>query len=177
MIIVNKTTLQVISEQEFRFLHNNISFPAVLSSAALEGTDYEYVTPTTPPVITKYQSLVLGTPYKYSGKIRVKYEVVDNTPPIEEILKEYESAIDSLLDSKAKEFKYNNVYSMISYRGDPNPKFAQEAESMFIWRSAVWTKVNQDLTNYLSSSDTNKTIPTIEDIISQLPEFELVSLT
>lgn len=172
MIIVNKTTLQVVSEQEFRSLHKNISFPAALSSAALQGTDYEYVVPQTAPTTTKYQSLVLGAPYKYSGSIRVKYEVVDNTPSQEVLLKEYESAIDNLLKAKANEYKYDSVYSMISYRGDPNPKFATEAESMFVWRSAVWTKANEILGEYLVTPQA--TLPEIQDILSELPEFTLL---
>lgn len=172
MIIVNKTTLQVVSESEFRSLHKNVSFPAVLSSAALVGTDYEYVIPQTAPATTKYQTLVLGTPYKYSGSIRVKYDVVDNTPSVDVILKEYEVAVDTFLKAKANEYKYDSVYSMISYRGDPNPKFANEAESMFVWRSAVWTKANEILSNNLSTPIDQ--LPTPEQILSQLPEFELV---
>jgi hypothetical protein len=174
MIIVNKTTLQVVSEQEFRSLHKNISFPAVLSSAALEGTDYEYITPQPAPNTSKYQSLVLGSPYKYQGKVRIKYEVVDNTPSTDAILKEYELTLDSLLKQKANEYKYDSVYTMISYRGDPNPKFASEAESMFIWRSKVYTKANELLQAFLSEESSNAQIPSIDQLISQLPDFELV---
>jgi hypothetical protein len=170
MIIVNKTTLKIVSESEFRSLHKNISFPAVLSSACLEGTDYEYIVPQTAPATTKYQSLVLGTPYKYGGSIRVKYDVVDNTPSTQIILKEYESAIDNLLKAKANEYQYDSVYTMISYRGDPNPKFANEAEAMFIWRSKVWTKANELMQEYI---DTGNLPLDTNEVLSQLPEFTL----
>jgi hypothetical protein len=171
MIIVNKTTLQKLSEYEFRQLHPNTSFPSALSNEALEGFEPTY------PQLTKYQSAQLGSPYlNAEDNIVIEYEIITNTPSVEQMLAEYEVAIDAHLDAKAKEHKYNNVYSMISYRNDPNPKFANEAESMFVWRSNVWTTANALVEDYLESLGlgNNPTIPTVESVISSLPEFELL---
>jgi hypothetical protein len=177
MIIVNKTTLQKLSEYEFRQLHPNTSFPSVLSNEALEGFDYEVLQEPTFPQLTKYQSAQLGSPYLDAEEnIVIEYEIITNTPSVEQLLLEYEVAIDAHLDAKAKEYKYNNVYTMISYCNDPNPKFANEAESMFVWRSNVWTTANALVEDYLESVGlgNNPTIPTVESVIASLPEFELL---
>lgn len=175
-MIINKTDLNVVSDYEFRQLHQNVSFPATLTNECLEGFDYTVITPPDYPSLTKYQTASLGNPYRHAGEIKVKWDVVESLPSLEILTKEYELAIDDYINSKAREYKYNDVYSMISYRGDPNPKFAQEAESMFVWRSAVWTKANQDVELYLTSlqTETPLPLPTIEDVISGLPEFILV---
>lgn len=177
MIIVKKSTLEVISESQLRSENKNVSFPSVLSNGALEGYDYEILQEPTFPQLTKYQSAQLGSPYlDAEDNIVVEYEIVTNTPTVEQLLSEYEVAIDALLDAKAKEYKYNNVYTMISYRNDPNPKFANEAESMFVWRSNVWTTANSLVEDYLEAVGlgNNPTIPTVESVIAALPEFELL---
>jgi len=65
---------------------------------------------------------------------------------------------------------------MISYRGDPNPKFANEADSMFVWRSQVWTKANEILGEWLQEMQSNPSTipPSISEVLDELPEFELV---
>jgi hypothetical protein len=175
MTIVKKSDLSIISEDQLRSEYKNVSFPQFLTNDALEGTDYEIVDEGDLPVISKYQSIE-KVAYLDKGKIKLQFNVVTNQPSIEDLLKDYEQAIDSLLNQKANEYKYDSVYTMISYRGDPNPKFAQEAESMFQWRSAVWTKANELLEAYVQTSTQNPStpIPSINDIVSQLPEFTLV---
>jgi len=173
--IVNKNTLEIVSESTLRSLHPNVSFPQVLSEASLEGTDYVLKDNPPLPSLSDYQRVeVVAT--NQDDEVILSYVVITDAPTLDILLKNYEDAIDSLIDAKAKEYKYNNVYTMISYRNDPNPKFAQEAESMFVWRSAVWTKANDMLQVWLQElSEKPSTIPpSIEDLIKELPEFVLV---
>ena len=172
MTIVNKTTLQIVQENEFRNLYKNISFPTIITASALEGFDYVVIDEPEYPTLNKYESANLEA-YRYGGQVRLRWKVIDNRPTNDQLINQYENAIDAMLDAKAREYKYNNVYTMISYRNDPNPKFANEAESMFQWRSKVWTKANEILEQYLTN--TNQTIPDVDNVILQLPVFELIN--
>lgn len=49
------------------------------------------------------------------------------------------AALQSHMDAAAKELGYDDLKTAITYRGDPNPRFAAEAEGFFLWRSAIWT--------------------------------------
>ncbi len=177
MIIINKETLEVTTRQQLQDAHPNTSFPLTLTVESLEGTDFTVVTPTIPSS-GQYEKLSEPVVSIDGEDIVVTYNVIDDLPLLPNLLKTYEKAIDDILSAKALEYNYDNVYTMISYRGDPNPKFAQEAESMFQWRSAVWTHVNTLLTNYLTtisqSGFSKSSIPSMGSILSTLPEFELV---
>lgn len=49
-------------------------------------------------------------------------------------------AIQLTMDTKAQALGYDDLKTAITYRGDPNPKFAAEADGFFTWRSSVWTE-------------------------------------
>lgn len=178
MLIVNTETLEVVTRSQLQAAHPNASFPLTLTEGSLNGTGFKLVQPSPTPSVGQYEKLSDPIVTEEDGEITVTYTVVDDLPSLPNLLKTFESAIDNLLSAKALEYNYDNVYTMISYRGDPNPKFAQEAESMFQWRSAVWTHINTLLTNYLTTISqgglVKESIPSIGSIISTLPEFELV---
>lgn len=176
-IIIDKNALEVVSEASFRSAHPNISFPLVLSEAALEGTDYLLKELPPQPTLLPYQRVELVVT-EVGEDVDLSYNIVTELPSIDILLKNYEEAIDNLIDSKAKEYNYDNVYTMVSYKGDPNPKFDREARSMFLWRSQVWTTVNTLLQNFLSSLGENgldtEEIPSIGNILAALPVFVLL---
>jgi hypothetical protein len=175
MIIVKKSTMSVIDSHQLRRENPNVSFPAVLTNAALEGTDYQIIDNPDQAEIGRFKTAVVGVPYTQGGKIKVDFVVTEKVPPMHEILQEFEAAIDRHLDAKAKEYRYDSVYTMISYKGDPNPKFDREARSMFMWRSAVWTKANEILASYIANPDLKPNeIPNVAYVLSQLPEFDLL---
>jgi hypothetical protein len=176
-IIVNRNTLELISEEEFRQIHQNISFPVALSNSAIENTDFVLVEAPPQQPLPPHQSaeIVISS---QGEEVVASYNIITQLPPLNVLLKTYEEAIDNLIDSKAKEYNYSNVYTMISYRGDPNPKFNQEAESMFLWRSQVWTTANTILQGYITSIGENpldpESLPSIQSILAALPPFVLV---
>lgn len=61
---------------------------------------------------------------------------VDPTPALVASLV---SVIQVELDRRAKLYGYDDIKSAITYRGDPNPRFATEAEAFFVLRSQTWT--------------------------------------
>lgn len=177
MIIVNKENLEIISEMQLREFFPNTSFPALLTNNSLEGTDYVLVDRPNTPDLLPHQTAELVIS-KQGEEIVASYNITTQLPPLNVLLKTYEEAIDNLIDSKAKDYNYSNVYTMISYRGDPNPKFNQEAESMFLWRSQVWTTANTILQGYIASVGENpldpESLPSIQSILAALPPFVLV---
>ncbi|WP_411037304.1 hypothetical protein [Shinella sp. BYT-45] len=85
------------------------------------------------------------------------------------LLAQFSGAIQAQLDAKARERQYDSVQTAVSYRNDPNPTFAAEAEALFAWRSAVWSYSTTELGKVAVGE---RQVPTIEDFIDELPAFE-----
>lgn len=106
------------------------------------------------------------------------YEVValpePPMPTAQDIINEYDNAIEQWLDSTVQQRNYKNVESCISYVGDANPKYAREAEAVKAWRSAVYTEAENILAIYLGSNAylDNASMPTIEQVIAELPQLD-----
>ncbi len=88
-------------------------------------------------------------------------------------IKQYDSELSQFIDATANSLNYSSIYTAISFRNDPNPKFAAEAEALFLWRSAVWTYVNDLLAEALEDLAINPehTLPGPLDVIASLPKF------
>lgn len=80
---------------------------------------------------------------------------------------QFSSAIQSHLDAKASQRRYDSIHTAISYRDDPNPKFAAEAAALFAWRSAVWTYATGELDKVVTGE---RVIPAVKEFLSELPE-------
>ncbi|MBS0427615.1 MAG: hypothetical protein JSR41_10055 [Proteobacteria bacterium] len=76
------------------------------------------------------------------------------------------AAVQIVLDAQARSFGYDDIKTAITYRGDPNPKFAAEAEAFFAWRSAVWTQAYQHLALVQAGG---APMPTAEEAIAMMP--------
>lgn len=70
------------------------------------------------------------------------------------------------LDSVAQSKGYDNTDSILTYLTDPNPQWKAEAQTFVDWRSAVWTKVFDILTQMKSGTLVN---PTVNSVVAQLP--------
>ncbi len=81
---------------------------------------------------------------------------------------EYSDAIQAHLEAKAAERHYDSIQSAVSYRGDPNPQFAAEAEALFVWRSAVWTYATAELDKVTAGQ---RAQPGVEEFVGELPAF------
>lgn len=83
----------------------------------------------------------------------------------EAIIRAVTVTIQARMDAAARDRGYDDLKTAITYRGDPNPKFAAEAEAFFVWRSAVWTKAYAVLAT--------GAIPTLPEAIALMPLLEL----
>lgn len=86
---------------------------------------------------------------------------------IEDTKKEFNNAIQNHLDTKAQELRYDNIMSARSYAGYDNP-FQQEALKLSQWASNCWVVAGQIETDV---SDGTRTMPTVDEIISELPQY------
>jgi hypothetical protein len=94
---------------------------------------------------------------------------VDPNPTAESLV----AHLQFFMDRMAREHGYDDLKTAITYRGDPNPKFAAEAEAFFMWRSSIWTLAYQRLALVGAGE---ATLPTLEEAISMLPLLSLEQL-
>lgn len=90
---------------------------------------------------------------------------VINTPESE--IKKYENAVQEYIDKCVQKKGYDNVYTCLSYKDDPDPIFRQEAYQVLCWRSVVW-RTAQNILNDWTAGKIEK--PTIEDVLKQFPD-------
>ncbi len=79
----------------------------------------------------------------------------------------FTGSIQTHLDTTAGQRRYDSIHTAISYRDDPNPKFAAEAATLFAWRSAVWTYATDELDKVMAGE---RAIPTVDEFLAELPE-------
>lgn len=51
---------------------------------------------------------------------------------------QYTDAIQEMLDTKARERRYDNILSACTYVHSTDPKFKAEGQACLTWRDAVW---------------------------------------
>lgn len=73
--------------------------------------------------------------------------------------------IQKLLDTKAQEYRYDNIMSARSYAGYENP-FKAEALKLSVWASNCWEKAGQIESEVDSGA---REMPTVEQVISEMP--------
>lgn len=80
------------------------------------------------------------------------------------------ASLQKIMDAKARSLGYDDIKTAITYRGDPNPKFAAEAEAFFVYRSGVWTTAYA----YLARVQAGEVdFPTDEEAIEMMPVFSV----
>jgi hypothetical protein len=80
----------------------------------------------------------------------------------------FNNAIQTHLDTKAKEFRYDNMMSARSYAGYDNP-FQAEAQRLAVWASNCWVKAGEIEADVQAG---NREMPTIDEVLSELPIYE-----
>lgn len=75
------------------------------------------------------------------------------------------SAVQSMLDAKAQEYRYDNMMSVRSYAGYENP-FQAEAQMMAVWASNCWVKAGEIEAEVLAGT---RPMPTVEEVLAEMP--------
>lgn len=84
----------------------------------------------------------------------------------EKIIARLERAIDRYLDAQAKLFRYESIRTMVTYVGDPNPKFNAEGVGALNFRSNCYTLALMIISEVQQGSP----VPTEEELIAEMPK-------
>lgn len=84
----------------------------------------------------------------------------------QELLAEYTNAIESLVDTVARQRGYRDATSCASYVGSTVPGWSDEAGAFILWRDAVWQQV---LGLFAQVQAGKAEIPALEELIADLP--------
>ena len=76
------------------------------------------------------------------------------------------SKVQAHLDTTAKEWGYDTIYTAVGYIGDPDATFNSEGIMFRNWRSAVWVYVNAE---QVKLENAQRTMPTDAELIAELP--------
>lgn len=89
-------------------------------------------------------------------------------PTFAEIMAAVTPGVQRWMDQTAQQKGYDNVVSCATYATSGVPEFAADAAAIIAWRDAVWVAAyawRDGLNGQLP-----ETIPTIEEVIAQLPQ-------
>ena len=87
----------------------------------------------------------------------------------EQRFKDIQTAVQAVLDGKAKEKNYDNGFALAGYALSTNDTFRSEAGKFIAWRDAVWARCYQILDAYKAGEIE---MPSVENVLAVLPELE-----
>ena len=102
------------------------------------------------------------------GQVNVKSAAVIQEEFLASTKSRLTSAIQSMLDDKAKERNYDSILSLCTYATSPTAKFSDEGQAGVSWRDEVWAKGYAILADVESGS---RAIPTVDELLAELPNF------
>ena len=83
---------------------------------------------------------------------------------------QYMQKAQFVMDAQAQSMGYNNIFTAISYIGDPFPRFNDEAVALRVYRSQVWQHSNDLMAQVLAAKVAQ---PSLEEYEQGLPDFTL----
>lgn len=111
-----------------------------------------------------YQVLVDGIVRDATPEEVTEIEAHQNRLPTEA---EYSVAIQSMLDAKVAERRYDGIISACSYAPCTQPPYAAEGQACLAWRGAVWAKSTEIMDKVLAGTIPQPTIP---ELLAMLPQ-------
>ena len=119
--------------------------------------------------VEEHQALIEG---QSQGKRIVADEngrpVLQDPPPptIEQIIVQYDAAVQKRLDDFAKTRNYTNIMSAATYATSTVPKFKAEGQYCVEARDATWAKCYEVLAAAEAGS---RPMPTLDELLAELP--------
>lgn len=132
----------VITEQDFRMLHKNISFPNILNEEIVNSYGYLVVDRHPQPGDTELETAVADKKVVNNRYVE-GWKYIPKTE--EQIIQTFTSVIQSKLDEFARTRGYDNIFTACTYITSPNTKFALEAQDCVDLRDAMWAQCYQIL--------------------------------
>lgn len=92
----------------------------------------------------------------------VEQPVAPNEPTVEA----FQLAVQTALDTKARERNYDGILSLCSYADSTNAVFSAEAGAGLLWRDACWAHCYQALADVQNNL---RQPPTVAELVAELP--------
>lgn len=108
----------------------------------------------------------VGDDYINGEIIKQEPILVPETP--EQIIARLEGALDRYIDEQANLYRYESIRTMVTYVGDPNPKFDAEGQGALAFRSQCYTLGIM----IISEVQQGRPVPTEEELIAEMPTLE-----
>ena len=87
-------------------------------------------------------------------------------PTVEQIIAQYDAAVQQRLDDFAKTRNYTNIMSAATYATSTAPKFKAEGQYAVEARDATWAKCYEVLAAVEAGS---RPMPTLDELLTELP--------
>lgn len=96
----------------------------------------------------------------------------DQDPPTpKQIEEDRNHAVQMLLDSTAREYRYDDMRSACTYADEPSvPQFQREGIALRAWRSLVWERVGKI---FQEVQEEERAMPDVKALLDELPKFSL----
>ena len=120
------------------------------------------------PISDTQQSDINGWTYR-KDVCPMKTEEEKQKEFAEQRFKDIQTAVQAVLDGKAKEKNYDNGFALAGYALSTNDTFRSEAGKFIAWRDAVWARCYQILDAYKAGEIE---MPSVENVLAVLPELE-----
>ena len=114
------------------------------------------------PIVANHKSLTKLTMAQYKDKHEKLIGPLDEA--------DYMAKAQNVMDEQAQSMGYDNIFTMISYVGDPLKKFNDEGQKALDYRSRVWQHSNKLMAQVLAGKVKQ---PTTEEYTKGLPGFTL----
>ncbi len=92
-------------------------------------------------------------------------EIQSLAPPEGPTISDYEDAIQSLVDSTARERQFRDGVTLASYTASTKPKWAAEAQVFVAWRDNVWFYAYGELAKVQTGQ---RPQPTVEQFLTEI---------
>ena len=90
-------------------------------------------------------------------------------PTAEQVQARLSYAVQSMLDAKARELGFDNIFTGVSYADESSvPSFQAHGQQLRLWRSLVWERCYEILAEVQAGTTP---IPTAAALLAQLPQF------
>lgn len=108
------------------------------------------------------------------GSLEVRDGKVCVTPPeastFDQAASSWKNSVQGMMDSVAKQHGYTSLQIAVSYAEEPSvEKYQREGKAFRQWRSVVWKTFYETVDKYRETTP----IPTVDQVLSQMPAFKL----
>ncbi|WP_296262012.1 MULTISPECIES: hypothetical protein [unclassified Pseudomonas] len=167
--IANLETLVVFTDQDIRKKFPDVSFPETIETHNVIDLGFAVVEQVEAPSTKPGETLEPGDLRRIDDRVVRDWRVL---PPSAEALQAiFEQAVQAELDSSAKAWGYDNLFTAISYADEPAvPRFQADGQAFRRWRSLVWDYAHTELNAVLAGE---KPPPDLDTFLAGLPALEL----